>query len=498
MSPRLWNGISRMLLALSAVVAFSVSAAAAPERPSPAEGTGEPFMGALLIDATGSHYRDATRLDRLVEDLGRSPFNDFIIQVTAYGEAYYDSKILPRALGVSEEFDPLGAFIKAIKPLQDSDRPRRVWAWIEPLRIGNINRAVPVAPNHVASAHTDWLARNATFKIEDAVGNQYLEPGLKEVREHLAAIAGEVAKKYDIAGIVIGDLRYPEFAAEWGYHPRVLNAWREATGKVDQPSPGDRSWQEFRREIINETLDAMSRAARSAKQGMRVSASALAAGDAPESMEEFQTSDVFSGALQDWPRWMDENLVDFVILENYRAEGAEAEQFDLWNEFAARVSQQSERGLVVAVAGSRNISLDVLSQIRRVRHDGLMGAALANYREPIQDASSRELFFRALGNTELAVGSQQLPMSVEAIAAAPEPAATPVPTPPIEVPPPPSIETAEGTMIGAEGETEERRTAELSQLTSEAARRLNDRPEALVEPAESARALLRRKFPNIF
>lgn len=498
-------------------------AAAAAQRPGQeVQGTGEPFTGALIVDARGSDFRDPIRLERLIERIDRTPFSDIILQVRHYGDAHYNSRIAPKALGISETFDPLAAVLAGLRSpdrggmpaaLGGRPGPRRVLAWIDPFTVANVNRAVPAPDEHVTIAHPDWLSLTSDFENQGPGGQQYLEPGLEAVREHLARIVVELVTRYPIDGIVIGPLRYPGLEGNWGYHPTLLRAWRESTGERDQPAPDDPRWRAIRRDYVTRSLISMAGAARRARPGVLVGAFVLAEGPAPASLEEFAATPVALGALADWPLWMREGAVDFLILENFRSEGLGAADFDGWNAFAADQVQATGVEVFVGIAGFRNISLDVLGQIRRVHRAGLAGIALSNYREPIQDSTSRELFFRVLAGNDLGPDAERLPF--------PEPRETAIvvapPFPPVsaetsaeEAPPSEGGEPMEEQTASAStepGDTEvppsqpavvEQPQSDLDRMLAEVSRRVRERTRLSIEPSEKAVIYLKRRYPNIF
>lgn len=471
--------------------------------------TGEPFTGILLLDSRGATYRDPLRTNRLVEEIARSPFEHVAIQLRAFGDAYYQSDIVPKALGVSDKFDPLAEVLSGIK---SGRNPKKVYAWLELYRVANVNRAIPLPPDHVLKRHPEWLSRNSRFQTEDAEGNQYLEPGLDEVQQYLERVVAELMTKYPLDGVVLDGMRYPGLGGDWGYHPRLLDMWRKETGKTEAPAPDDPAWKKLRRRLLNRNMNRLRIAAENARDGSTAFAMASSQGPAPGSVEEFEEGPVYNAALQDWPRWMDQGSADAVILMNYRQEGPDSESFDRWNLFAADLARETGTEVYPAVAGFANISIDTLSQVRRIQDLGLPGAALSNYLEPVRDSASRELFFRALAKTVFAPDSERLAwLPKEEEEAEPEPEETEIAGMlpeeseiEMELPPPPELEPFESEMELSPLDEEEGEEADetgepqVASLLDEASERLAPKTEGLIEPPFQAMEYLRRKYPNIF
>lgn len=478
-------------------------------------GTGVPFKSLLLLDSRGANYRDPLRTGRLIDELARSPFDGVAIQVRAFGDAYYTSDIVPRALGLSAKFDPLAEVIKGLK---NGRQPKKVYAWVDLYRVANVNRAIPLPPDHILKKHPEWLSRNAKFQSEDREGNQYLEPGLDAVQEYLEAVVAELMTRYpQLDGVVLDGIRYPGLDGDWGYHPELLDLWRKETGQTDPPAPDDEVWTQLRRRLLSRNLNRLRLSAQNARRGAEAFVVASSEGPAPATLAEFETGPVYHGALQDWPRWMKDKNADGIILLNYRQEGPDSVAFDAWNRFAADLVQGTGTEVYPSVAGFANISIDTLSQMRRVQDFGLAGAVLSNYLEPVRDSASRELFFRALAKTVFAPDSERLtflpreesPTEEETEIASAIPGELPSDSPDeldieMELPPPPELTPFEDNPEMApiepvtvrRAQEEEARVASLLDGASE--KLAPKRDQSIIEPPFQAMEFLRRKYPNIF
>jgi hypothetical protein len=91
------------------------------------------------------------RIDRLVTAAARSGFNTLLIQVRGRGDAYYDSAIEPRGLGVAATFDPLAYAIAAA-----GKSGLRVHVWFNTNLVAS-TAMLPTSRTHVVNAHPEWL-----------------------------------------------------------------------------------------------------------------------------------------------------------------------------------------------------------------------------------------------------------------------------------------------------------------------------------------------------
>lgn len=457
----------------------------------PEPGSGVRFEGFLLVDASGGTYRDPIRTARLIRDLRATPFTHIVLKVRTFGEAYYDSDIVPKALGVSERFDPLAEIIRGLRAEPSNPAqvdPKKIYAWIDLYRVSNINRAVPLTDRHVLAQHPEWLGRNSQFEAADADGNQYLELGLEEVRLHLDAVVSEIADKYDLDGVVLDGNRYPGFKSDWGYHPVLLDQWRAKSGSSGTPVPDDNLWIKTRRDLVHRGIRRLYRGLKASNPNLEVMAMGLTANQSGITVENFYKGTVAKGALQDWPKWLSNNFVDRVIMQNYWSDSDGDRIFDKWNSFAVKLGEKDGSEIVTAISGADNIARDALQQIRRIHKAGLSGCALSHYREPVRDVASRDLFFRALSKTVLAPTSERLALAAPK-PRAPEPEFAELPEPP----PPPAL-TQEEQAVHEVKVAAVRRAKGVDEMIED----LNTERKVLIEPPTRAVNFLKAKFPNIF
>ena len=403
------RNIGRLVAALALVAgALNVPAQTPAPSPAPAAGSGEKIQGAVWLSAEGGLYRDAVRLDPLLGAMARMPFGELIVQVVDDGRTYYNTPLLPRAIGLSASLDPLGQMLEKLRA--DDARPLRMIAWIEPLAMGNVNLPLPTELRPVEAEHPEWLSVDREGRRHDADGNQYLEPGLPEVRQWLAQLVGDLAKRYPVDGIYFDPVS--DAGPEWGYHPTVVQEWRRRTGRQGIPEVNDAEWIALRGEMLTETLRAMSQAARRARPGIIVGVGVSAAGPAPESAAGFELTAPWRREHQPWPRWMELKLVDRVYLKNFRGEAEEGETFTAWTAFALDQEQRSGVPAYIGVAGYLNESIPALRQLQRGAQMGARGLALATWQQPTRDPATRDLFLSAVAETALSaqyVARQAMP-----------------------------------------------------------------------------------------
>ncbi len=130
-------------------------------------------------------------------------FNAVIMQVRPTADAFYPSELEPWSVyltgvqGQDPGYDPLKYAI---------DEAHRMGmefhAWLNPYRIGSTSAVL--ASSHVAVKNPSWVV---TFG-----GMRYFNPGIPEVRAHLAAVVKDIVTRYDVDAIHFDDYFYPSGA----------------------------------------------------------------------------------------------------------------------------------------------------------------------------------------------------------------------------------------------------------------------------------------------
>src|SRR5687768_15199063 len=95
------------------------------------------------------------KIHQLVNAAADNGFNTLIVQVRGRGDAYYNSRVEPRAAELKDQpasFDPL-----ALTIAEAHRRGLKVHAWINTNLLANLD-TLPTAPTHVYNRHPEWLA----------------------------------------------------------------------------------------------------------------------------------------------------------------------------------------------------------------------------------------------------------------------------------------------------------------------------------------------------
>lgn len=190
-----------------------------------------------------------------------------------------------------------------------------VYAWFNLLSLGANTRAALLQ-----QYGPDILTRNAREKKSLAdyrIDNQYfLEPGDLRVREAVKEVVREVLNRYPgLDGVLYDYIRYPDLDPKYGRTPANIERYQKATGAA-MIADESASWKNWKRKQVTEFLEELVQMTRSLRPKITVAAT----GCAPYSR-------AYEEAYQDWPSWIRQNLVDFVLFMDYAADVKEYSRY---------------------------------------------------------------------------------------------------------------------------------------------------------------------------
>lgn len=146
-----------------------------------------------------------SQLTSLPDNLRAAGFNAVIFQVRTECDAFYASPFVPWSYWLtgtqgtppSPFYDPLQFAVQVAH-----SRGMEIHAWFNPYRAVRPSTYVR-AGNHVSNTHPEWLLN---FPL---ITTKILDPGLPQVRDHVAKIVSDIVRRYDIDGIHADDYFYP-------------------------------------------------------------------------------------------------------------------------------------------------------------------------------------------------------------------------------------------------------------------------------------------------
>jgi len=230
--------------------------------------------------------------------------------------------------------------------------------------------AVYIIPDDVARSLEAFVRKGGKLLIIDGPFKSMSIPALQRVTGF--ASTGRYVRRVEVIESTGRSPLVPK-----GRHHLDLAQWKQRTAK----------WAEFRKVGVTELVRDVYRRAKGLKPQVQVSAAVFASLDSADSV------------YQDWPRWIRDKTIDFVIPMAYTADNAElARQFTQWKTIDPTL-QRIIPGLAIyqetgGQATTRNLDL-IRSQHRLCRQQGAHGNlhfSLQYLSDPLIDLFRTEIY----------------------------------------------------------------------------------------------------------
>ena len=263
-------------------------------------------------------------IDTLIENAAEAGANGLIVQVVGRAEAYYDSSILPLA-AFQQDFDPLDYIISQARP-----RGMEVHAWVNAFLVWSAPQP-PSDSVHIWHSRPDWFIADRygrssrdysrTECEEKGLVGATLSPAVPGVREFIADIAVEIATEYNVDGIHLDYIRYPN--PFFGFELSSVEAFYFKTGRdpLDlfrrNSSTEELSelWSQWKINQVTMTVETVRSALRRESPETLLSCAVMA--------DPFEAASHYSC---DWRYWLSSGLIDFVCTMAYTTNTSKARE----------------------------------------------------------------------------------------------------------------------------------------------------------------------------
>ena len=347
------------------------------QEPEQAEHDPEELDPVKAIWVTRFDYKTAAQVREIIANCAEAGFDTVMFQVRGNATAFYDAPLEPWAIeleGAGPAGDPgFDALALAITEARSRGLSLHAWLNVMPSWWGT---EPPTDPAHVYNAHPEWHWFAESGERQALCEDFYvsLNPCLPEVREYLTEVMVDVASRYEVEGIHLDYIRFPnEFpatprgedgrpSADYPRDARTLELYRAATGlHPDDASEtgGAHPWDDWRTEQVTAVVASI----RAGLNGLGEDAPLLTAavGSVPErALHHFQ----------DGPGWLEAGLVDAVFPMNYsQDEAVFEERLGHWPGLeAGAFGPRVVMGVRASEAGDNGLTKDLIT--RAVGHTG--------------------------------------------------------------------------------------------------------------------------------
>ncbi|MGM0602550.1 MAG: glycoside hydrolase family 10 protein [Bacillota bacterium] len=197
--------------------------------------------------------------------------------------------------------DPLEVIIEEAKK---RNMEVHAWVWV-------FNENTHGEPGIILQEHPEWASRDKNGNIVTYHNSSWLSPSRADVREFLIKRFSYLAKNYDLAGINLDYIRFPEeYRASYGFDENTAALFEETTGinpfEIKSGSSESAQWNKFRESLITQMVEETSAELKNIDSELKISA------DVIPGREEARYR-----ALQNWSLWLKEGYLDFVLPMTY-------------------------------------------------------------------------------------------------------------------------------------------------------------------------------------
>jgi len=269
------------------------------------------------IWVTRMDYKTEADIVRIMDDCKSVGINTVLFQVRGNGTVFYPSRIEPWAEQFDHKdpgYDPLNVAIR-----EAHRRGMLLEAYMNTMPAWN-GPNPPKIRNQLYFTHPGWFwydkfghRQPLLHQVGGRTRGWYasLNPCLPEVRKYLVSVYQEVARRYDVDGVHLDYIRFPnepvvpgEEIPDYPRDARTLALYKAATGLAPDADPA--RWMQWRADQVTELVREIHATVKRTRPGAWVTASV---GADPERAK--------NAHFQDSRRWAREGLVDAVYPMNY-------------------------------------------------------------------------------------------------------------------------------------------------------------------------------------
>lgn len=246
-----------------------------------------------LATSDESRKRQQQELCDMLDALRALHINTVLLQTRVRGTVIYPSAIEPwdncltGAYGRSPGYDPLGFAIE-----ECHKRGMELHAWIVTIPCFKTAVAGRVGASSVLRTHPSLCRRHKDM--------WYLDPGKPETADYLAALCKEVTERYDVDGIHLDYIRYPENATSFPDQA----TYRQYGRRRDKAS--------WRRDNITHCVRRIYDAVKQVKPWVKVSSSPVGK---HRDLQRFSSGgwNAYNAVFQDAQGWLREGIHDMLF-----------------------------------------------------------------------------------------------------------------------------------------------------------------------------------------
>ncbi len=329
-------------------------------------------------------YDSPTKIATIMQKAADANFNVVYFQVRGAGDAFYKSSLEPCSVGLcghlggTPSWDPLAVAIQ-----EAHSRGLQLHAWLNAFAgwgagsttsCGYLQESDAGNPRHMLLAHPEWkVVDNAgvTHPCPNPEEYVYVSPGYAGARTHLARVAADIARRYDVDGVQLDRIRLP--GTKWSHDKASLAAF----GKDPAAYPAE--WANFRRSLIDLAVKEVYDSVGAVKPKLPISG---AIWQIYTDQWGWNSSQGYTQYYQDPYAWATGGYFDVgVPMTYYTIDAAYCDHADwacLLDDHLQRLQANGGRHAYIGI-GAKNGAAEVEKQIKLARQQGAKGVSIYSY-----------------------------------------------------------------------------------------------------------------------
>jgi uncharacterized lipoprotein YddW (UPF0748 family) len=295
----------------------------------------------------------------LLDLLNSLNFNAAILQIRPQADALYPSDIEPwsyfltgtQGQAPNPYYDPLAFWIK-----EAHQRGIELHVWLNPYRAHHLSGK--------AISEQSIIKKNPASVVKLKDGQYWMDPSLKEVQDHSAAVVRDIVKRYDIDGVHFDDYFYPYESYNGGSDFPDSVSWNAYVNSGGQLNRGD-----WRRASVNQFIERIYKEIKAEKKYVKFGLSPFGIWR-PGYPESIQGMDQYDKLYADAKLWLNKGWIDYFTPQLYWKINTYAQSFPVllnWWKGENTEGRHLWPGMNVGLGGDDKNVDEIINQIMITR-----------------------------------------------------------------------------------------------------------------------------------
>ena len=320
---------------------------------------------AFWVDTFNTVLNNHADVVAVVNNAKAAKANAIFAQVRRRGDSWYLNSLEP--LGdrtpIEPGFDPLQDLINEAHAVGIEvhafvimsaiwGRAPNLFPPENPNHAFNLHGGFNAATNTIIPGPNNWLTRTLlpdggtiTYQGHRIGSDFWIDFGHPDAAKYTADVIDHLVKNYDIDGLHLDRIRYPELSitgqtpstgTNIGYNPISVERFqRHYNIPAGSPPPAQNNpdWNQWRRDQVTNVVRQVYLNAIAVKPTLKVSGSLIAFGGIGATESAWNSAEAYWRVYQDWRAWTQEGIIDIAMPMVYKAEHTATirPQYDQWD-----------------------------------------------------------------------------------------------------------------------------------------------------------------------